>query len=112
MARFRLRSAHQLRHNEYKTDVWLPGDKENEHLGDERGTLVGDGTPYPVAAATLEMIPLDEDAERMLRKEEERLAGQTMNPIDSLPLVVVRDDYENRFVPGFPGVQRPSATSK
>ena len=117
MAKFRLKTAHQLRHAELKADVWLPGDKENDHLGDERGTLVGDGTPYAVANATLEMVPLDEEAEVMLRAEEDRLArsNATMNPVDQLPVTlqqllgVGRDDYEDRYLPGFPGTPRPGA---
>ena len=115
MAKFRLRTAHQLRHSELKTDVWLPGDKENEHLGDERGTQVGDGTPYPVVSATLEMVALDEEGRAMLEIEEARLAhaSASMNPIDQLPVTLQallghgRDDYEDRYVPGFPGTQRP-----
>lgn len=113
MAKFRLRIAHQMRNTTYDSDVWLPGDKENEHLGDDRGTLVGDGTPYPVASATIEMVPLDEEAEAMIGLEEARLArnGGGMNPVDQLPLImqalVQKDDYEERYVPGFPGHQRP-----
>lgn len=113
MAKFRLLSAHQLRHNQYSHagDMWLPGDKENEHLGDEKGTLVGDGTPYPVVSATLEMIPLDEEAEAMIEAEKERLAkgAGTMNPIDQLSTIMQanRDDYEERYIPGFDGKQRP-----
>jgi len=113
MAKFRLLAAHQLRNTELKADVLLLGDRETEHLGDERGTLVGDGTPYPVVHATLEMLPLDADAEAMLEVERERLASNhaSMNPIDQLPVMLAqlagRDDYDNRYVPGFPGVARP-----
>lgn len=114
MAKFRLLSAHQLRNSAYNSDVWLPGDKENEHLGDERGTLVGDGTSYPIASATLEMVPLDEEAEAMMEAERERLArgAASMNPVDQLPVIMQalagnQDDYEKRYVPGFDGKQRP-----
>ncbi len=48
-------------------DKLLPGDLENEQfLGPERGTVVGDGTPYPIKWPTLEMVALDEEAEAML----------------------------------------------
>jgi hypothetical protein len=50
MARYRLKSAHYL-----AGDKWLPGDAENQHLGDERGTIVGDGTDHEVKWPTLEM---------------------------------------------------------
>ena len=116
MAKFRLKTAHQLRNSELKTDVWLAGDKEHEHLGDEKGTLVGDGTLYPVVSATLEMVPLDPDAEIMIEREHARLARSqgAMNPIDQLPVTLREllgqgnDDYEERYVPGFPGTQRPT----
>jgi hypothetical protein len=114
MAKFRLLAAHQLRNTDLKADVLLLGDKETEHLGDERGTLVGDGTPYPVVHATLEMLPLDAEAEAMLNVERERLSRNhaSMNPIDQLPVVLAqltggRDDYDDRYLPGFPGVPRP-----
>ena len=116
MAKFRLRSAHQLRNSELKTDMWLPGDKETEHLGDERGTLVGDGTLYPVVHATLEMVALDEEGEEMLQREQVRLSNNhaSMNPVDQLPITLQqllgteRDDYDDRYVPGFPGIPRPA----
>lgn len=110
MAKFRLKMAHQLRHSGVNSDVWLPGDQENEYLGDEKGTLVGDGTPYPVASATEFMVPLDEEAEKMIRDEQARLRGNhtSMNPVEHLPLTMQRDDYDDRYVPGFPGVQRPA----
>jgi hypothetical protein len=103
MARFRLRAAHYLQNVEMKTSVWLPGDTDNEHLGPERGTMVGDGTPYPITDATTEMIPLDAEAEAMIAAEEERLArnGGTMTPVDQLPGTTGGgDDYESRYVPG------------
>jgi hypothetical protein len=117
MAKFRLKAAHQLRHSGVDSDVWLPGDTENEHLGDEKGTLVGDGTPYPVKSATIEMVALDDEAEAMIRDERDRLARNhtSMNPVEHLPTVlqalVQRDDYDDRYVPGFPGVPRPAAPS-
>ena len=115
MAKFRLKMAHQLRNSETNTDVALNGDKENDHLGDEKGAIVGDNTPYRVVHATLEMAPLDEEAEKMLRAEEERLArnNAAMNPVDQLPVTlqqllgVGRDDYDDRYIPGFPGTPRP-----
>lgn len=114
MAKFRLKVAHQLRHSDLKSDVWLPGDKENEHLGDEKGTLVGDGTPYPVLSATTEMVGLDPEADESIRQEEIRLtrAQASMNPIDHLPntlrdIFSARDDYEDRYIPGFDGKPRP-----
>jgi len=101
MARFRLRAAHHLMNAEMKTPAWLPGDTENEHLGPERGTIVGDGTPYPIESATTEMVPLDAEAEAMLAAEEERLArnGGTRTPVDHLP-GTTGDDFESRYVPG------------
>lgn len=121
MAKFRLKSAHQMRNIEvrstaHSTDVWLPGDKENEHLGEEKGTIVGTGTPYPVVSATLEMIPLDEEGEEMIAAEEHRLARNhaSMNPVDQLPITLQqligggRDDYDERYIPGFAGVPRPA----
>lgn len=115
MARFRLKTAHQLRHTELNSDVWLAGDKENDHLGDERGIIVGDGTSYKIVHPTLEMEALDAEAEDLLEKERDRLAraAASMNPIDQLPTTIrellggSRDDYEERWVPGFPGTARP-----
>lgn len=114
MAKFRLLTAHQMRNNVYNSDVWLPGDKENEHLGDDKGTLVGDGTPYTVTSATLEMIALDDEAEVMMEAERERLTrgAASMNPVDQIPVLMQaiaqgQDDYEKRYVPGFDGKQRP-----
>ena len=101
MARFRLKNAHHLMNAEMKTPAWLPGDTDNQHLGDERGTVVGTGTAYPIESATTEMVPLDAEAEAMLAAEEERLArnGGTMTPVDQLP-GTTGDDYESRYVPG------------
>jgi len=111
MAKFRLLAAHQLRNSDLKADVLVLGDRETEHLGEERGMIVGDGTNYPVVHATLEMMPLDDEAEAMLDVERERLAHNhaSMNPVDQLPVQMAggRDDYDNRYVPGFPGVLRP-----
>ena len=109
MAKFRLLAAHQLRNSDLKADVLVLGDRETEHLGEQRGTLVGDGTPYPVVHATLEMEPLDEAAELMLNVERERLGRNSMNPIDQLPVQMTgsRDDYDDRYLPGFPGMVRP-----
>lgn len=114
MAKFRLLSAHQLRNSELKADVLLLGDKETEHLGDEKGVIVGDGTSYPIVNATLEMAALDAEGEEMLEQERERLMrnNASMNPVDQLPVVLAqlaqgRDDYDDRYIPGFPGVPRP-----
>jgi len=112
MARFRLRAAHYLMNDEMKAPAWLPGDTDNEHQGPERGTVVGDGTPYPIAQATTEMVPLDAEAEAMLAAEEERLArnGGTMTPVDQLPGTTGGgDDYEDRYVPG---TNRPRPAAK
>ena len=119
MAKFRLKAAHHMRNSETKTDALLNGDRENEHLGEERGTVVGDDTLYPVVHATMEMVALDSEAELMLHAEEERLsrASASMNPIDQLPVTlrqalgVDRDDYDERYIPGFPGTQRPTKGS-
>jgi hypothetical protein len=115
MAKFRLLAAHQLRNSDLKADVLVLGDRETEHLGDERGTIVGDGTNYPVVHATLEMLPLDEAAELMLNTERERLARNhaSMNPVDQLPVQMAgsRDSYDDSYIPGFPGVPRPQKGS-
>jgi hypothetical protein len=93
MAKFRLLRAHYL-----PGDKWLPGDAENEYLGDERGTVVGDGTPHNVRWPTLEMEPLDEEAREMLERERERLEMDAgiMNPVENLPM----NSYETMYVPG------------
>jgi hypothetical protein len=119
VAKYRLLTAHQLRHEGLKSDVWLPGDKENEHLGDERGTVVGDGTDYPVVSPTVQMVALDTSGEAMLDGERSRLARNetSMNPIDNLPTTLAqllgggRDDYDDRYIPGFPGTPRPPRPS-
>jgi len=105
MATYRLRIPHELETNDGQR-LWLPGDVTNEPLGDERGTIVGDGTPYRVRWPTLEMIPLDDEARAAIRKEQERLDINqgTMNPIEALP--INEDDYEERYVPGMEGRQR------
>jgi hypothetical protein len=93
MAKFRLLRAHYM-----PGDKWLPGDMENEHLGDEKGTVVGDGTPHLVRWPTLEMAPLDEEAAALLDRERERLemdAG-TMTPVEQLPM----NSYETMYTPG------------
>jgi hypothetical protein len=113
MARFRLRTAHALYNREINNaPVVVNGDQENEHMGPDKGTIVGTGTPYPIVSATQEMIPLDEEAEQMIAAEEERLARAmaTMNPLERLPMTLEpRDDYDDRYVPGFPGTRRPQA---
>ena len=120
MAKFRLLTAHQLRHAELKTDAWLPGDKENEHLGDERGTVVGDGTDYPVIHPTVQMVAIDESGQEMLDREYARLTHNetSMNPLEHLPATLAqllgggRDDYEDRYIPGFPGTPRPQSEGR
>jgi len=115
MAKYRLKVAHQLRNADIKSDVWLPGDKENEHLGDEKGTLVGTDTSYPVINPTTEMVALDSEADDLIQAEEARLsrAQASMNPIDQLPVTLkeffTRDDYEDRYIPGFDGKPRPKS---
>lgn len=106
MAKYRLRTPHEVEVQDGSQRVWLPGDVTNESLGDERGALVGDGTPYRVRWPTLEMIPLDDEARAAIAEEEERLRlnQATMNPIDELP--IGPDDYEERYIPGMEGVQR------
>lgn len=113
MAKFRLKIAHVMRHTQFETEVLLNGDKENaeQGLGDEKGTLVGDGTPYKVDKATLEMEPLDDEAKTMIAAEVKRLEdmGGSMNPLEQLAKVmnIATDDYEKRFLPGFDGMPRP-----
>jgi len=113
VAKFRLKTAHVLRHTLYESEVLLQGDKEAQDagLGDERGTLVGDGTPYKVASATLFMEPLDDEAREMVAAEEARLveAGTSMNPLEHLAKLVnaPTDEFEKRFLSGFPGTPRP-----
>lgn len=104
MAKYRLRIDHELETTDGQR-LWLPGDMTNEPLGKE-GTIVGDGTPYKVRWPTLEMIPLDAEAEAGIAKEEERLQVNqgTMNPIEALP--IGPDDYETRYIPGMEGRHR------
>lgn len=93
MAKFRLLTAHYL-----PDDKYLLGDKETEHLGDEKGTVVGDGTPHRIDWPTLDMEPLDDEARELIDKEKKRLeldAGE-MNPVENLPL----NDYEKNYIPG------------
>jgi hypothetical protein len=99
MAKYRLRVAHELETNDGQR-LWLPGDITNESQGEEKGTLVGDGTPYKVKWPTLEMIPLDDDAKAAIAKEEERLRINDghRDPIEALPIGA--DDYEERYIPG------------
>jgi len=119
MAKFRLKTAHVMRHTQYETEVVLNGDKENADagLGEEKGTLVGDGTPYKVISATIEMEPLDDEAKAMIAAEERRLenTGGSMNPLELLARQVSpasHDDYEQRAIPGFPGRARPQTTAR
>jgi hypothetical protein len=98
--KFRLKSAHYL-----ENDIYLPGDTEMSSFGDEKGTVVGDGTPYPIVWPTLEMEPLDEEAEAFLEKEKERLRmnDASTTPIDDLPM----DKYEENYIPAFNRPRRP-----
>lgn len=118
MARFRLKTRHVLRHQQYESEVVLDGDKEaaDAGMGEEKGMIVGDGTPYKVHSATLEMEPLDDEAKRMVAAEAKRLedAGTTMNPIEQLAkaISVPNDDFEKRFLPGFPGTPRPQRAAE
>lgn len=101
MAQYRLLTAHYI-----DGDKWLPGDKENEYMGDERGTIVGDGTEHKVRWPTLEMAPLDDEAREAIAREEARIAANqaSMTPVEDLALRM--DDYETRYVPGFPKAKR------
>lgn len=100
MAKYRLLSAHY-----FPNDMYLEGDKERKDKGDEAGTIVGDGTPYTVQWPTLEMAPLDEEAEAMLERERERLRinDAEMNPVESLAM----DSYEENYIPGSNRRRRP-----
>jgi hypothetical protein len=93
MAKSRLLRAHYL-----PDDKLLPGDMENEYLGDEKGVIVGDGTPHRVVWPTLDMEPLDDEAREMIEKERARLEANdgSMNPVEQLPL----DSYEKEYIPG------------
>jgi hypothetical protein len=108
MAKYRLRIAHEMETNDGQR-LWLPGDVTNESLGDEKGTIVGDGTPYKVRWPTLEMEPLDDEAKAAIAKEEERLQinDGVRDPIEALPIgPAVVDDYEERYIPGMDGRRR------
>lgn len=99
--KFRLKSAHY-----FDGDIYLPGDVETAGQGEERGTIVGDGTPYKIKWPTLEMEPLDEEAEKWLEKERERLIKNdaSMTPVEDLAM----DSYEKEYVPGFNTRRRPA----
>lgn len=104
--KFRLLSAHY-----FPNDKLALGDTELSDRGEEKGTIVGDGTEYPICPLsapkvgamfpTLEMAPLDDEAEEALQEERERLNrnAASMTPLEQLPLQ--GDDYERRYVPGF-----------
>lgn len=110
--KFRLRSAHY-----FPNDKLLLGDNETADKGEEKGTIVGDGTEWPMCALsapvagamfpTIEMIALDEEAEEALAEEEGRLRANmaAMNPLDKLPMqmgaAASMDTFEERYVPGF-----------
>lgn len=103
-AKYRLLTAHYI-----AGDKWLPGDFENQNLGEEKGTIVGAGTDHLIEWPTLEMIPLNEAAEAMLEKERQRLernAG-SMNPVDMLPNGVA-DPYDSNYVAGTGARRRPA----
>lgn len=113
MAKFRLKTAHVLRHNVAESEVMLMGDKELEEqgLGEEKGAIVGDGTPYPVTSATIDMEPLDDEAREMIAAEEERLTQNqaSMQPMELLARTMGQpvDDFERRYLaPGQPRPQR------
>jgi hypothetical protein len=104
MARYRLRIAHELETQDGTQRVYVPGDMDNE-AGEGSGTVVGDGTPYRVRWPTLDMIPLDDEAEAMIAREEERLARNAAvnNPI---PEGAGTDYFEEHYIPGSPGRRR------
>lgn len=112
--KFRLLSAHYL-HRDDGLGVHLLGDKEMAGADppanwrpkegqdfDNRGEIVGDGTPYPVEWPTLEMEPLDDEAREAIEKEQQRIATNagSVNPVEDLPL-------EQDWVPGFNVRRRP-----
>jgi len=116
--KFRLRSAHF-----FPGDMYLKGDKELGG-GEDGGTLVGDGTPYPVVplsavpgreqvmTPTMEMVPLDEEAEAALEEERVRLDATqaSMIPIEQLARHLettrISDQHEEKYVPGFNHTRR------
>jgi hypothetical protein len=115
--KFRLRSAHY-----FPGDMYLIGDRETG--GDSGGTIVGDGTQYPVVALskrpekeqcmtpTLEMVPLDEEAEEALLEEQARIdaTAGSMIQIEELAqqmaALSVSDKHEVKYVPGFDNARR------
>jgi len=106
MATFRLLRAHYL-----PDDKYLLGDLETEDRGEQKGTIVGDGTPHRIDWPTLDMEPLDDEARELLERERERLqidAG-TMNPVDNLPMTMTptMDQYEKDYIPGSNQRRRP-----
>lgn len=110
---FRLKSAHY-----FPNDMYLPGDRET---GDN-GTVVGDGTRYPVVkfserkpgdmTPTIEMEPLDEDAEAALEEERERLASVDGGVLlmeqlaQQLQTMQVSDPHDAKYIPGFGNTRR------
>jgi len=100
MAKFRLLRAHYL-----PDDKYLLGDLETEAQGEEKGTVVGDGTPHRIDWPTLDMAPLDEEAEELLAKERKRLEieAASMTPVEDLPL----NEYEANYIPGSNARRRP-----
>jgi hypothetical protein len=82
MPRYRLLSAHYS-----EEDKWLPGDKEMSDQGEEKGTIVGDGTPHLwTRDPTPDMVGLDPESEKLVEKARKR--GDGLNPVDFLPLTV------------------------
>lgn len=119
--KFRLRSAHY-----WPGDLYLEGDRERG--GGEDGTVVGDGTQYPITVLskynprlreqvmlpTLEMVPLDAEAEAALEEEQQRLDATqaSMIPIEQLARQMeagrISDQHEATYVPGFDNARRRS----
>jgi hypothetical protein len=82
MPRYRLLSAHYS-----EEDKWLPGHKEMTDQGEEKGTIVGDGTPHLwTRDPTPDMVGLDPESEKLVEKARKR--GDGLNPVDFLPLTV------------------------
>lgn len=111
-ARYRLRSAHYIDGDKYLLgdvdvrDVDERFPPEEGQTRTERGTVVGADTDHVIRWPTLEMEPLNAEAEHMLGLERKRLETNTatMNPVDDLPLGM--DEHEKRYIPGFPGQRR------
>jgi hypothetical protein len=105
MAKFRLLSAHYL---DVNAGTWLPGDKEefDAGKGDERGTIVGDGTEYPIKWPTLDMVALDEEAEMLLERERQRLITNdgSRDPVEELAM----DGFEQNYIPGSNKRRKPA----